>query len=279
MKKKYTDPWKDFAERYDEFYAAPGKPTNDEKKIFYKLIKNTNIKKGKALVLGATPALRDILAKFNLEVTIVDINKKMIKAMNRLIAHKKKEKIVESNWLKMPFPDNHFDIILGDLTISNLDAKNQPRFFKEVKRILKPTGYWIHRIFLMPLGWKFESTETVLKRFSKIKHPYDRNTELFAYLAYNIYNKKTHEIDTSKVKKVLDKYWKKNRYVYPKSPKVEELMNRAYQMWKPFKKVWYLGTKKEIFSRLSKFFKIIKEDYAKDHYFGKSFIVIVCRPK
>ncbi|TKJ17811.1 hypothetical protein CEE44_04770 [Candidatus Woesearchaeota archaeon B3_Woes] len=281
LKKNYTDPWKEYANRYEKFYWEPGKPTKQEKKIFYKFIKEAlkKRKKTRALILGATPSIRDELAKFNVEVTLIDINKNMINEMSKLTTHKKKEIIVKGNWINTKFPDNHFDIVMGDLVLGNLDAKHQPKFLKEVKRILKQEGYWIHRMFFFPPNWKFESTEQVLKKFSKMKHNYDRSTELLVYLVYNTYNKKTHEVYTREIKKTLKKYWKKDKYIYPNDPKVEELMNEMYTMYKPLKKTWYTGTKKEVFSRISKFFKIIKEDFAKDHYFGRSFIIIVCKPK
>jgi len=277
FKEKYADPWKDYMKKYETLYWAPGKPSDQERKIFCKFIKKVKGAK-KALVLGATPAVRDSLAKFDIEVTLLDASKDIIKGMDQLITHNKKENKIEGNWLKMPFEDNSFDIVMGDLIIGNLNAENQQKFLREVKRVLKPKGYLIHRIFYIPLKLGFGDTEDILEMFSKFKQNYDRNTELFICLMYNTYNPKTNEVYTSEIKKTLAKYRKGNKYVYP-DKKVEKLMNRTYEMWQPFEKVWHCGTKKEVFSWISEEFDIIKEKSAKDHIFGKWFPIIMCRAK
>lgn len=283
MKKHYADPWVAYSKRYDKLYWPPGKPTKQERKIYRKFIRECfrkgRLKRAKILLLGATPSLRDELAKFNAEVTLIDLSKNIIRAMNRLINHKKKEIIVEGNWIRTPLPAGYFDIVIGDIVLANIDAKNRDRFLKEVKRVLKPRGYWIHRLFYMPSGWGYDTTEKILKKFSKMRHNYDRNTELFECFLTNTYNPKTHEVYTSKIKEALKKYWKNGRYVYPDNNKVEELMNRAHEMWKPFKKMWHTGTKKDVFLWISKYFDIVKEDYATDHFFGESFPILLCRAR
>jgi SAM-dependent methyltransferase len=280
FKQRYVDPWKDYMQRYQTLYWAPGKPTDKEREIFYKFVKSCMKKgKNKGLVLGATPAMRDILAKLNIEITLLDASKGIIDSMGRLIKHNKKENKVVGDWLNMPFNDNSFDFVLGDLVLENVDGKNKEIFFKEIKRVLKPKGYWIHRIFFVPKEWIVEPVEEVLKMFSKLKHPYDRNTELFCYLMYNTYNPKTHEVYLSGMKKMLTKYWKNNKYVYPNDRVVEGLLNRAYDMWKPMTKVWHTGRKEEVYSWISKYFDIIKENNDKGHMFGRWFPIVVCRAK
>lgn len=281
FKKTYADPWKEYTKRYEKFYWAPGKPTNHEGKIFYGFIKDSfknNKGKKSVLVLGATPAVRDTLARFNTEITLLDATKAIMKSMTKLIKHKKQERFFEGSWLDMPFSDNSFDVVAGDLILGNIDAKNKQKFLKEVKRVLKPKGYFVHRIFYVPLNWKKDSTEKVLQRFAKMDQKYNRNTELFMYLLYNTYNPKTHEVYASIMKKEIDKYRKRGKYVYS-DPVVEMLMNEAYEMWKPFKKIWHTGLKREVFSWISKEFNIIRQDYAKDHKFAKTFPVIMCRAK
>jgi ubiquinone/menaquinone biosynthesis C-methylase UbiE len=273
------NPWKYQADRYKNLYDAPGKPTSEEKKNFYKFIKDA-VKKNKdvkALVLGATPAIRDELAKFDIETTLLDINEDMANAMNLLINHKKKEKFVKGNWIKMPFDNNTFDIVMGDLVLGNIESKYKNDFVKEISRILKPRGQLITRIFSVPKNFKKKSIEKICIKFSKMKDDNKIKTGFFAYLLYQHFDPITGDIPLSKIKKDLSNYLQKGKYIYKEDIRIEKLMNRTYEMWNPFKIVWHTGYKKDIFSYISKQFNIIDEIYAKDHYFGKEFPIIVCK--
>lgn len=282
VKNGYSEPWSGYAARYARLYFSPGKPSRQDIAIFCRLIKKL-LKKAKrvkrALILGATPSLRDVIAKFNCEIYCIDISKAMFEEMTKLIRHKKPEVFVNGNWIKMPFEDNFFDIVIGDLVFENLDAKTKPIFVKEVARVLKPECCWIHRIFFVPSNWKKEATTAVLKKFSKMDAKYDRNTELFINLLYNTYNKHSHEVDAGKIKEELSAYWKKNKCQYPANKRVEKLLNRAFKMWEPFKKKWHTGTKKESFSCIKKCFEITKEEYSNDHLFAKTFPIVTCKVK
>jgi ubiquinone/menaquinone biosynthesis C-methylase UbiE len=280
VKKNYGDPWEGYAKRYATLYWQPGKPSAGDLQIYSNFMKKASGgKKGKVLVLGATPSVRDVVSKFSTEICCIDMSAVMFKEMTKLTHHNKKEKFVQGNWIKMPFPDNYFDMVVGDLVFENLDARTKPLFVKEVHRVLQKGGYWIHRIFYVPENFKYKSTTAILKKFSKKDALRDRNMELFCTFLYNTYNPRTHEVDAGKIKKAIAVYWKNGRYSYPESRKVEKWMNKAYQMWTPFKKKWHLGRKEESFAYILKKFDILKEGGAKDHYFGRTFPIIMCRAK
>jgi|GEM_PF-2354376 len=97
----------------------------------------------KALILGATPEIRDLLAKYKINTTCLDINPLMIKAMSLLTKRKNpKEKIVQGSWLKMPFKANIFDLIVSDCPQDNLVYKDFLVMLKNAVRVLRSGGYW-----------------------------------------------------------------------------------------------------------------------------------------
>jgi len=107
-------------------------------------LKESGNKDFKVLVLGATPEIRDFLTKHKLDVTLLDANKTMFKAMSQLIKKKNpNEKFVLGNWLKMPLKDSSFDLIISDHPTSSIEYKNAGRFFSEIQRVLKPQGFFI----------------------------------------------------------------------------------------------------------------------------------------
>ncbi len=101
-------------------------------------------KNPRALVLGVTPEIRDLLAKYKINTICLDINPIMIKAMALIIKRKNfKEKIIVGNWLKMPFKENSFDLVLSDCPQDNLAFQKWDSFFENVSRVLKSGGYWL----------------------------------------------------------------------------------------------------------------------------------------
>ncbi|MBW2977813.1 class I SAM-dependent methyltransferase [Candidatus Woesearchaeota archaeon] len=272
FEKKYS-----FVERYSKFYWGIGIPEKKDMQIFTKFfkqsLKNQKLKKAKVLILGSTPKMRDLAAKFNSDITLIDVSKEIIKGMTKLIKHKKKERKIQGNWFKTPFKDNEFDIILGDLVLGNVGAKDLNRFLKEVNRVLKPDGEWIHRIFFVPDKWKYEPIDNTLKKFEKWK---DRKKALEPYLFFNTYDPKTHLVSTSKIGKWFSKYWTGKGYNYP-DKKVNWCMEELYKTFSPYEKTWHCGTKKETWKWLSKYFKVIKEEQPNDHRLAYTFPIIVCR--
>lgn len=99
------------------------------------------------LVLGATPELRDIVLSYNHHLTTVDHDAKMIAAKSKLMhyQHHPNETVVIADWLAIHFPDNTFDVILGDGVLTALNQEDQKTLLDILHRILKPTGYLLLR--------------------------------------------------------------------------------------------------------------------------------------
>lgn len=124
--------------------AAPG-----IMKIFESLLKKAIGKKRKfkALVLGATPELRNLVLKNKGELVTLDFSLEMILQSSLLIKSPdlEKEIIVKSDWLKSPLASGYFDLVLADAAFINVSPKDQIKLAKEIKRLLKRGGYFITR--------------------------------------------------------------------------------------------------------------------------------------
>lgn len=153
VKKDFSQPWKKMADHW-EMLASPGRPSTDELRLFKKgidaVFRDKREKKTKRiLVMGSTPELRDLAQSYQAEVTLVDINWEMTLALTTLMKTKRPKEIwVRANWLEAPFPENYFDIILGDFTFENLPFAQHDTYFRNIHRWLKSEGRYISRIWL-----------------------------------------------------------------------------------------------------------------------------------
>lgn len=100
------------------------------------------IPKGKALDLGCgLGQYTKFMLDNGFEVTSADIS---IEALNKL-----KESLPETETIqldmseKLPFEDNQFELIIANLSIHYFDEKTTKQLISEIKRILKPGGYFI----------------------------------------------------------------------------------------------------------------------------------------
>ena len=145
-KKNYNSVWLKSEEFWYNFWKnaeAPWRVSKGEIKFWEKKVKEIAKRENpRALVLGATPEIRDMLAKYkNLDVTLIDLNLQVKRAMDRAAKRKnKKEKLVKAGWLKMPLPSNYFDIVIGDGNFENIFLGKHDIFYKNIWRVVKPGG-------------------------------------------------------------------------------------------------------------------------------------------
>ncbi|HLC98517.1 MAG TPA: class I SAM-dependent methyltransferase [Candidatus Nanoarchaeia archaeon] len=141
--------------------TSPARPTKDELRIIKEYLKSIRdvSKKGKGmLILGATPEFRDIGHELGFNVTLIDINPKMVKAMRFLMKNKKrKENVVRANWLEMPLPEKSFDVVMGEQSVNIIKVKDYQRFLKQIRKVMKEDGILIMktRVYVEDLGIKY----------------------------------------------------------------------------------------------------------------------------
>lgn len=101
----------------------------------------------KALVLGATPELRDIVLSHGHKLTTVDRDAIALaeKSQQMHYQHHPNETVLIQDWLKLDFPPSTFDVILGDGALTALPQDKQEILLDKLHEILKPTGYLLLR--------------------------------------------------------------------------------------------------------------------------------------
>lgn len=78
------------------------------------------------------------LLKKGAHVFCVDQSTPMLRIAQKYV---KKAQFKKGTAYSIPYPKNHFDIVLAALVIDHVPSLN--RIFKEVKRVLKPNGYFV----------------------------------------------------------------------------------------------------------------------------------------
>lgn len=247
----------------------PARPSRGEIKIQKEFIlKYSPPKQIRALVLGATPEIREMLHSLKgTEVTIADINLEMMMAMNELVKHKKeieKEIWVRASWLDMPLAKNYFDIVCGDFVIENLPFKLHRIFLAKIFQLLKPGGYFLIRKKLLVKN--LIDLESILEAYPWTKYE-TVEASTFGLIDLFGYNPVTFEWGVSQTRDGLEKYINqvKTRNEQKKLNLILKVFNRHY----PGDKTWIV-IPKEIFERMVReFFSITLIGYGLDHHFSQ----------
>lgn len=285
MKKdSFGKPWAVMAQKIKKYYRSPGRPTPEEIAIYRSFCKKIigNKKGAKALVLGATPQLRDMLSGLKCRTTLVDINPEMVHAMTTLLKRKpyKKEIKRRGNWLDTKLPEKSFDIIVGDAVIGNVGWEQQDKMLEEMRRILKGDGAFITRVEAFPEKWKNSPFEKVFGKFKRKKKSMRSAMELFIELMYNVHDVKKRKNSTALVFGKIREYYnpKKGNFLYP-DKKISWMLNQTHQLWKPYNKEWSIGTKKEIEEKIRKYFKIKGDKFSPLTNTGKCWPIFLLQKK
>lgn len=95
-----------------------------------------------ALVLGATPELRDIVLSHGHNLTTVDRDEEALKEKTAQMHYQNNpnEHVIIADWLHMNLPKNSFDVILGDGVLTALPKDTHKQLLDILHTILKPTG-------------------------------------------------------------------------------------------------------------------------------------------
>ncbi|MCD6590961.1 MAG: class I SAM-dependent methyltransferase [Candidatus Aenigmarchaeota archaeon] len=142
-------------------------PTESELKLFEKYFSSSVAGKTnpRVMIIGASPELRDIVAKMKLRATVVAQNFEIIKRASSLMKRKgKKETWLQGDLTKLPLREKHYDIIISDtVTFADLLKKN---YLKRLRELLKKNGSVILRAMVLRKNEK--KLETNIKNFFRI---------------------------------------------------------------------------------------------------------------
>lgn len=130
---------------------SPFAPSQKEQEFYRQYLKKVSASDAlpkRALILGATPELRDMTIESGLESTAVDISKKMMEKFSVLMNKQcdPRNKQIIKDWLEMDFSDGYFGVIMGDAAFINLATKgDNERLTAICNNILAKGGYLVLR--------------------------------------------------------------------------------------------------------------------------------------
>lgn len=266
-------PWQQVAYTWNNYFAVPSRISSQEVEKYREWLSKINNKKPlRALVLGATPELRDALSDLGYLLYSIDINFDMFLAMDELLNNKnQKEVLIKANWLDNPLADNYFDVIVGDAVLPNIPWEERPHLLSEVKRLLKPNGVFLTRAFCIPDKKPFSSVEEILEHFSKKEYSIKQNAlEMVLELQILTYDPKDHLGSFAKAKDILEEYHNRKGIKFD-NKRIQEIHDIVWNFWceKFVSKVFVYASRKEEEGEYDKYFNIIDIFEAKDHDYSK----------
>ncbi|MDP1833477.1 MAG: class I SAM-dependent methyltransferase [Candidatus Moranbacteria bacterium] len=151
--KVYNQAWAGYYDMWGKT-ESPWRPNKNDIAFCEKMIKDIlkKEKSPKALIFGSTPEIRDLLAKYEIETTVVDVNPTMKKAMDKLMKRKNpKEKLTIDNWLSVKLPEEYFDLVFSDGPLCNIALNTWVKFINNINGSLKKEGLfylaaWVYQI-------------------------------------------------------------------------------------------------------------------------------------
>lgn len=108
----------------------------------------------RVLILGATPQVRDVCAKHRdqLSITVADYSFRMITGMLQYaqLVDPMVEQWVRADWLDLPLAEQHYDCIVGDLAMQQIEPRYETQFLQGVRDLLTPGGVFVTRLHYIP---------------------------------------------------------------------------------------------------------------------------------
>lgn len=181
--------------------VAPSRPSCSEMCVYTKYLRELQEKiqhPVKLLVLGSTPEFRDWGYEENLLINVVDKSREYYEEVSREIRHKNlKENVYFSMWEDMEFQEK-FDIIIGDLSIGNVEQLKFDKFLKCISMALSNDGVFLGKSFLWSENEPVKTPKQIIDEYAKSNHihPY---TFINHQLGLYCLNKEKFSIDFSQM--------------------------------------------------------------------------------
>ncbi len=231
----------------------------------------------KVLVLGVTPEIRNLLSRYKCSVALLDNNPVMIKAMNSLIRKKNpREKITLGDWLKMPFADGSFHLIMSDHPTSSLMYDQFTDFFREISRVLTKKGFFIVDIHVNA-QLKSKSLEEYIQTYQN-KKKWWKNFDNQVFTQYQVimgnssfYNPQTFRCQWGKLDRMIHQKFeagKLNR---------KEFHDLSCKLGET--NVYTFPPKSAVNSIIQRYFRIISNNQIKAHPVYQYYVPYFCQKK
>ncbi len=250
---------------------SPVRPSQNDVEI-YQSFMPPECKEERILILGSTPELRDLAAQRpDAKVYIADFSYRMPLEMLKFTKHvdPKKEKWMRDNWFDLPFPENFFDIILGDLVLQQFPPELEPVLLKKMHSLLKKDGLFIGRFHFLD---KASCSGTIADTVREITNSNLTNRERFILLKIRIVWLFTdlirRELNRPVSAKKFDEYVKNNSIQDPILLEVRDSLIADQNSYRHYS----VPEEKELIKILSRYFTIVdrgtSDDYVKSEIYS-----------
>ncbi|MDD2647005.1 MAG: class I SAM-dependent methyltransferase [Patescibacteria group bacterium] len=282
MKKhtKNIQAWKSVSDVWGSL-RPPLRPSVGEIRIYEKFLKRIlpKISSRRALLFGATPELRDLLAKYNFQVTLIDINPAMVNATTKLLKRKNhQEKIIIGDWLKTPLALYKYDVIMGDHIMGNVKFRRWDQFLRRIIGLLSSNGYYITNVQLKFPVKKIISFEKLIDSYLKYPKKFDNIEYQWQMLYQMMYGDKRfcgypdYLILWPAIPQI-QKFLEKSK-IFMDNHGIAKLASNIYV--KEFK---YSSPPRQVFEKIfKKRFKIIDSDISRKHLVYQSYRIYLAKP-
>lgn len=130
--------------------------------------------KPRALVLGATPELRDAAIKYACETVAIDISPTVLTNLTAVMTYcdSPLNKPIHGDWLEMEtlFEPASFDVVLADCSLNNVTPEGNRKVLGIVKKLLKKGGIVITRNLVVPEQQNKRASEELIDEYNAGKN-------------------------------------------------------------------------------------------------------------
>ncbi len=258
-------------------YEPPIKPSAAEL-LIYDLVASSKAGEpfsSRALVLGVSAELRDLLAEHQFKTTVVANDVNTIIAMKQLLTYtgEKKEKVVVTDWQQMDFGEKKFDLVVSDWGLNSLSSwREYTVVFDRVDKLLAPEGMFVIRLNVFNPDEKIKKVKEIMKEYKiNPKQKFSFLMQMEMYSEITTYNKETYQIN-------LGKFYR---------DKITEAYHdgkMTFEEWQDFYFPFFTVTltypdKYAMEKLLRSFFDVSAIRYGGDYLFSENEPIYVCKKK
>lgn len=163
------DPYKNLAKLYDTFIEPS---VGVLRKIMFKMYLPKEGLRVLEIGCGTGSNLR-LYQKSGCEVNGIDLSPSMVKVATKKLGEQANIKLGDAS--QMPYPDNHFDLVIAMLTLHEVPNSIRAPIINEMRRVMKPDGRLLIVDFhpgpiRFPKGWLYKIIILFFERIAGREH-------------------------------------------------------------------------------------------------------------
>jgi hypothetical protein len=142
-------PWNVARARAWHLFMPPARPSQGEVAQYERLLISEGlVRRRKWILLGCTPELRSVAARYQREILCIDRNDRVFEALRSMVSPEFSESFLCSEWLQLRI-SAPVDVVLGDGSLNMVAGTRHRALLKKIAGILKPGGAAILRVHML----------------------------------------------------------------------------------------------------------------------------------